>query len=265
MSLTETTVSTNTGHVEQATSAMSAAMIDDVERRANASVTTIKEEAARAEAEEHKISGKDEARLYGDIIAEATGFKAITTAAELIGDRKADLAGSHVEGVSGNARHIESDIALTNRSPGLYRNPHEQTKFGAVDTVADTVAKPAAPVASGRSNAGVHKEDIMASANIASSSLKEQEKDAVGTWGVKETKMTSVQLAKQLTYGQEISNELALQSARVARQEHTAAMGKAYSMAPGMDLSSGPRFNVNQLSKLAEEESSMNSWRTQQS
>lgn len=258
MSLDEITVSTNTGHVEQATDAMSAAQIDDVERRAKASVTTIKEDAARAEAAEHKVAGNDEARLYGDIIAEATGYKVLTTAAEMIGDRKADLAGFQTEGIASNPRHIESDIALTNRSAGLYRNPHEQTKFGVVDTVTDAISKPAA---SGRSNAGVHKEDIMASANIASSSLKEQEKDAVGTWGVKETKMGSVQLAKQLTYGQELSNEQALQSALLARQQHTAAMGMARSMAPGMDMSSGPRFNANDILKSAQQEADLNRWR----
>lgn len=261
MSLDEITVSTNTGHVEQATDAMSAAQIDDVERRAKASVTTIKEDAARAEAAEHKIAGgNNEARLYGDIIAEATGLKAITTAAEMIGDRKADLAGTRIEGIASNPRHIESDIALTDRTAGMYRNPHEQTKFGVVDTVKDAVSKPDSAV---RSNAGVHKEDIMASANITASSLKEQEKDAVSTWGVKETKMGSVQLAKQLTFGQELSNEQALQSALIARQQHTAALGMARQMAPGMDMSSGPRFNANQILKSAQEDADLNRWRSQ--
>lgn len=261
MALDEITVSTNTGHVEQATGAMSAAQIDDIERRAKASVTTIQEDAARAEAQEHKLAGgNDEARLYGDIVAEATGFKAVTAAAELIGDRKADLAGSHIESASPHARHIESDIALTNRAPGLYRNPYDQHKFGAVDTVTSAIAKPGLAT---RTSSGAGKEDIVASANIASSSLKEQEKDAVGTWGVKETKMSSVQLAKKLTFGQELSNEQALQSALVARQQHTAAMGMARTMAPGMDLSSGPRFNASQILKTAQEEADLNRWRSQ--
>lgn len=241
---------------------MSGAQVDDIERRAKASVTTVKEEAARAETEEHKLAGgNNEARVYGDIIAEAVGLKAVTAAAELIGDRKADLAGMTAGGAGYRSRDIESDIALTNRPAGLYRNPHEQRKFGVVDTVSGAMA--AKPAVSSAKAGAAHHEDIVASANITGASLNEQEKDAVGTWGVTETRMNSVQMAKKLTIGHELASGHALQSAHVARQQLNATMGMARTMAPGMDLSSGPRFNANQILKAAEEEADMNRWRTQ--
>jgi hypothetical protein len=274
MALEDFTVSQNTGHVEQATGSMSMAQIDDIERRAKATKTTVEVDSARAESAEHEAAGKpvpgsSEAKLYGDIIADAAGLKTVSTAAEMIGERQADRAANEVaadvssgrtEGIARNPVHIESDIALANRPAGAYRAPAEQNAFGANTPEKPSVSKPGVSVRT-RATAG---EDLMASANIATSSLKDQHKEAVGSWDVKETKMAGVALAKKLSFGQEYASELALQSAMVAKQQYSATVGHAMQMSPGMGMN-GPSFKGADIMKMAQEEADLNRWRTQQS
>ncbi len=270
MALEDFTVSQNTGHVEQATAAMTSGQLDDIERRAKASVTTVEVDAARAQSAEHQAHGaasSSEARVYGDIAADAAGLKVISTAAELLTERQADRAEASIAsdvseakaaGIARNPIHIESDIALAKRPPGAYRSPQQQNAFGAVDA-------PAKSATAGVRTKPTDGEDLMARASITTMSLKDQHKEAVGSWDVKESKMASVQLAKKLTFGQELSNEHALQSVLAARQQHTATLGMVNQMSPGLSLASGPSIRPQDLLKMAEEEASLNRWRTQQS
>lgn len=275
MALDNFTVSKNTGYVEQATGSMSGAQIDDIERRAKAQVTTAKEESARAETAEKEAGGKGtktnaEAKLYGDIALDvlAPGMKMMSTAADFVGQRHEDKknpAGTPAmlkrlnDGQSsGRSVSIEEDIASANRKPGAYRMPAQQREFG--NKISDTIGKPGVTI---RTQA-TQGEDLMARTNIATTSLKDQGKDALKSWDVKEssTKMTSVQLAKKLTFGQELANEQALQSALIARQQYSATVGHAMRMAPGMGMN-GPSFKGADIMKKAQEEADLNRWRTQ--
>lgn len=261
------TVNQNTAAVEQATGQMSLAQIDDIERRAKATKTTVEVDTARAAEAETKMSGgiSTEAKLYSDIIADAVGLKTVSAAAELIVDRHEDRKGMSAAEPSredsradaGRAVGIEQDIASANRKPGAYRVETGQRAFGA--GISDAPAKPGVSVRT-RPTDG---EDLMARSNIATMSLKEQHKEAVGSWDVKETKMAGVQLAKKLSFGQEYASELALQSALVARQQYSATVGHAMQMAPGMGMN-GPSFKGMDIMKMAQEEADLNRWRTSQ-
>lgn len=268
----EFTVNQNQGYVEQATGAMSGAQVDDIERRAKASVTTAREESAKAENAEKTMAAKPAAgdpaaKVYGDMAMDALapGLKMASAAVDVISERHADREGAKVahevsrSGISSRAISIEEDIASAGRKPGSYRMPHEQSAFGAVSSAASVRTKPTAG------------EDLMASANIATMSLKDQHKEAVGSWDVKEgsTKMAGVTLAKKLTFGQEMSNEQALQSVYVARQQHSATLGMANQMSPGMSMAmNGPSFRPNDVlsaAKNVSEWDNMDRWRTTQS
>ena len=266
------TVNQNTGYVEQATATMAAAQVDDIERRAKASVTTAKEESARAETAEKglaggKVASDPAAKVYGDMALDAIapGLKMAGAAVDIISERHSDregakvahdISGGRTQGISQNAISIEEDIASAARKPGAYRMPTEQRAFG------DTPSKPGASIRT-KATSG---EDLMASANIATMSLKDQHKEAVGSWDVKEgsTKMAGVQLAKKLTFGQELSNEQALQSVYAARMQHSATIGMANQLSPGLSLSSGPSIRPQDLLKEARDDADMNRWRTQQ-
>ena len=272
MASNEFTVKQNEGYVEQATGAMSVAQVNDIERRAKASVITAKEETARAEVAEKDAAGKKAAsdpaaKVYSDIALEALapGLKMAGAAVDLVSERHADREGAKIahevsrsgaQGIARNAISIEEDIASANRKPGSYRMPAEQNAFGAT-SAASVRTKPTAG------------EDLMASANIATMSLKDQHKEAVGSWDVKEgsTRMAGVQLAKKLTFGQELSNEQALQSVYVARQQHSAALGMANQLAPGMAMAmNGPSFRPNEVlgnAKNVSEWDNIDRWRTQ--
>lgn len=275
MALDNFTVSKNTGYVEQANGGMSGAQIDDIERRAKAQVTTAREETARAESAEKEAAGKGgpskgnaEANLYGNIALDmlAPGIKMMSTAADFVTQRHEDrkapsahAAGGAQAGVSsGRSVSIEEDIASANRKPGAYRMPAQQREFG--NKITDTIGKPGVTI---RTQA-TQGEDLMARTNIATTSLKDQGKDALKSWDVKEgsTKMAGVQLAKKLTFGQELANEQALQSALIARQQYTATIGHAMRMAPGMGMN-GPSFKGADIMKMAQEEADLNRWRTQ--
>ncbi len=275
----EFTVNQNQGYVEQATGMMSGAQVDDIERRAKASVTTAKEETAKAENAEKTLAGAKPAtgdpaaKVYGDIALDALapGLKMVSSAADFVGQRHADTEGAKVahavsrtgiEGMGRNARSIEEDIMGASRKPGSYRMPHEQNAFGATTSTAAKAGVRTKPTSG---------EDLMASANIATMSLKDQHKEAVGSWDVKEgsTKMAGVALAKKLTFGQELSNEQALQSVYVARQQHSATLGMANQYSPGMSMAmNGPSFRPNDVlatAKNVSEWDNMDRWRGTQS
>lgn len=268
MTIDNFTVNQNTAAVEQANGQMSLAQIDDIERRAKATKTTVEVDSARASEAETKMTGGmgTEAKLYGDIIADAVGLKTVSAAAELLVDRHEDhkkFPGTPTmlkklnEADRGRAVDIEQDIASANRKPGAYRVETGQRAFGA--GITDTPSKPGVSVRTKPTDG----EDLMARSNIATMSLKEQHKEAVGSWDVKETKMAGVQLAKKLSFGQEYASELALQSALVARQQYSATVGHAMQMAPGMGMN-GPSFKGADIMKMAQEEADLNRWRTQQ-
>lgn len=272
----EFTVNQNQGYVEQATGMMSGAQVDDIERRAKASVTTAREETARAEVAEKSAAAKPAAgdpaaKVYGDIAIDALapGLKMVSSAVDFVGQRHADNEGAKIsheisrsgsEGIARNARSIEEDIMGASRKPGSYRMPHEQNAFGAVTS---TVAR------GGVRTNPTSGEDLMASANIATMSLKDQHKEAVGSWDVKEGsgKMAGVALAKKLTFGQEMANEQALQSVYVARQQHSATLGMANQYSPGMAMAmNGPSFRPNDVlatAKNVSEWDNIDRWRTQ--
>jgi hypothetical protein len=255
---------------------MSGGQVDDIERRAKAQVTTAKEESAKAENAEKALAAKPAAgdpaaKVYGDIALDALapGLKMVSSAADFVGQRHADNEGakvahdvsrSGIEGLGRNARSIEEDIQGASRKPGSYRMPHDQNAFGAVSSAASSVRT--------KATAG---EDLMASANIATMSLKDQHKEAVGSWDVKEgsTKMAGVALAKKLTFGQEMSNEQALQSVYVARQQHSATLGMANQISPGMSMAmNGPSFKANDVlaaAKNVSEWDNADRWRGTQS
>lgn len=277
MALDNFTVNQNTGYVEQASGGMSVGQIDDIERRAKASVVTAQVEGARAEMAEKEAGGakpaapNEEAKVYGNLAVDALapGLRIASSAIDFLSERHADREGARVTGdvartrtadIASNPISIEQDIAGARRAPGAYRTPAQQQVYGTPAPQASTARTADAPAR--RDTRG---EDLMASANIATMSLKDQHKEAVGTWDVKESKMASVQLAKKLTFGQELSNEQALQSVYVARQQYSATIGLANQMAPGMSLASGPSFKGSDILKMAQEEAELNRWRTQQS
>lgn len=104
-------------------------------------------------------------------------------------------------------------------------------------------------------------EDLLARANIATSSLDLDPKHVnTDKWGGTDTKMQSVSMAKSLTISKSLANEHALQSVYTAERQHSAMLGHANQMAPGMGLGSGPSINPQQLLKDAERVSEMEDW-----
>jgi len=266
--LEEFTVDQNKGYVAPASKEASAAQLDEIERQARASVVSAKVETSRAESAEKDMAAKEspEAKLYGDTALDmfAPGLKMASVAVEGLDTRYSDTAGLDHKGSSadkpfGTAKNpitIEQDIKSVGRKPGAYRAPVGPTEVGVGSAGEQAIAKKSAPSGRKAPSAG---EDLMARANIAETSLKDQGKDLLKSWDMPEKKLASVSEAKKLTFGMQHANEKALESVYVARQNHQATLGKVQQMAPNLGLASGPSINPNTLLREAEQN---DSWKT---
>lgn len=242
----EFTVQKNTAVVEQATADHSAAQIDEIERRAKAQVADVREQSARVEEAEKKSAGNSgsvEGQVYGDLALEATGLKLASTVIEFIDARLSDKTESASFSPNEKPRTIEEDIHTARRAPGVYRTPVKEKSYD--DGNEDKKSKPFS-VSS--------KEGILSRSNIAASSLKDQEKDALKTWDVPEKQsFAGVKMAKEMTVDLRNANEKSLESAIVARQQHSAVMNKINQIAPSMGLGSGPSIRPQDLLREAEQ------------
>ncbi|PZQ47647.1 MAG: hypothetical protein DI551_02960 [Micavibrio aeruginosavorus] len=258
-------VKINTGFVPQATGNMSLAQMDEIERQAKAHTIEITTTQAKAEADATEVRGAAQGsangKVYGDIALEAAGVKAITEIGEFLGTRLEDGKQAHGSPTGGKPQHIDDHIRTASRAPGLYRSEAAQAEYGG------DPKKPNFPSAT----ADYSGLGISTRASIASSSLAKQDSAGLydptpktlsnmSTEGVGR-KMQSVQLAQQQVASLKIANEAALESVRPAREIHYGAQYKAQQMAPGMDMSSGPKFRAQDFLKQAEEEKQLSAWR----
>ncbi len=222
----EFTVEQNTGHIAPVTERDHMAHVEETKRKALAEQTTIEEKSAGADQKNGANNGNAEGNLLIDIGLEALGVKSAASAVQLLDDRMADKAASR-----------------------------PQTGNSIIDAVAETVTG----ALSGKAH--IDGEDIMARANIAASSLALDPKHVnTDVWGGTDTKMGGVAMAKSLTFGKEIANEMVLQSVYVAEQKHSAMIGRANMMVPGLGMASGPSINPQQLLNDAERISELEDW-----
>lgn len=250
MALEDFTVQKNTGHVEQAVAGMSEGQIADIEKRAQAKVVEAEVESHKVAAIESKVGGaasSTEGKVYGEIATKAIapGLELVQTVAEFIGSRKADLniptIGAETHPAMTPARTMEHDVQLAGRAPGVYSAPVKTSIYGGGSAKSET---PVSDTAS-----------VFDRAKIAETSLKDQGKEAIGSWSVRDAKVEGVKLAKELTFGLRNANEMALQSVAPAREYKSAATYQANQMAPGLAMASGPTIRPDQLLREAREES----------
>ncbi len=275
MPVEEFTVDQNKGYVAPVSAEASVALVDQTEHKAMASVVTAKADASRAETAEKemggKASGSAEGELYAGIATDmlAPGLKMASSVIQVADTRLADgvskgLNGpSTVDKVFGKVKDpitfdqkIKSDMA---RAPGAYRTQIDSTEVGVGATIKNPVTK-SASASTGRKAAGAG-EDLMARASITETSLKDQGKDALKSWDVPEEKLAAVSHAKKFTYGLEAANKAALASVQKVRAEHSAVLGAARQLAPGLSLGSGPSINPATLLREAEQKQN-ESWKS---
>ncbi len=246
MSLQEYTVNKDTGHVPEAHVDMGRGQVDEIERQAKATVTTAKEEGGRVTQAESQIAGaahgSSESKLYGDIAAEASGLKVISTVADFLGDTLGRDPAKNLGGMAPATARSADDFFGISKSPGVYRAPATPSVFGAGnDTGAASNVTPLRR--SSDSSAG-----LLERSSISSTSLRGQdEAGSTSTWTGVERRMNSVQEAKRMTFGQELASEKALESVQRVRQEHSAQLGQAQQYSPSMGLGSGPSIRPNEL------------------
>ena len=290
MGLENFTVAQNTGHVEQASGDMSLAQIDDIERRAKAQVIEAEVETQKVvQAEEQSkgagssnnsaASSASEGKLYADLAIEAVGGSALrmlSNIAEFVGERHEDIKGLTTTSSSAAPKsaktfdqHIEDSVF---KSPGVHRTDVAQSVYGGQPGAKNFQAAKepeqaprAEPVKDilGQTVKGIKPgEDLVMRANIAESSLKDQGKDAIKSWDVKDAKVgPSVTEARQLTFGMRHSNEQAYESAKLARDQNLSMTGHIQRMNPQMviapnmspmgmnfDLRNGPSIDTEALS-----------------
>jgi hypothetical protein len=224
MSQEEFTVEKNTGFIAPVSADSSLAQVEDTKRKALAEQVKIKSQSEEANGPT-LAGGHAEADLLLDIGLEALGLKSAATAAQIVSGRMADTAGTRNEAQSS----IQNEVQKMSRAPGMY-----EPSIG---------------------------EDLLARANIATDSLH-MPKDHVNTeiWGGTDTKMSSVKMAKSLTFDRDIANRQVLDSVYAAEKNYSATLGHVRQMAPGMDLGSGPSINQSQLLGQAEKVSEMEDW-----
>lgn len=246
-------VEQNTAFVEQAQKGASEGILQDIERRARAIQETVKVTENRVSEAEHKSAGAQgnaEAGVYGSLLTHSLGVGGVTELAGFVDARRTDKAQTNT---LGGERSSQTNVDMTrpskqaqtmddhiresvSRKPGVYREEAKQSVYGSTP-VADKFVK--------RTGA-----DIFASAQIAGEALNNQPED--WTKKIKDIppakSMASVKMAKEMTFGQEIANELALTSVKVAREHNAAMKGHIQQMAPGfggmnlnLSLASGPR------------------------
>ncbi len=252
----------------RATSEMSAGTVEQIRHDAMARVTTVKEDLKRLETAEKEANmvparGNSEARVYGDIAADALapGARVVTAVAEFLGDRSADK-GIDVSGndpntrgiVSPHARTIEEDIGMAGKKPGVYRMQTPHSVYGETPSDADTSSQNFS--SKGRITDQSYGATIGERSALATMSLEGQGKDAIKTWGIEEksAKLGSVKYAKELTFHHDIANQAALDSVRAVQKEHSMMQHKAMQMAPGLSMANGPTFNPAKVLREAEQE-----------
>jgi hypothetical protein len=236
----EFTVETNTANVEQATGDMSGAQIDDIERRAKAQVADVTEKSAKTDDAEKRGAGS-EAQVYGDLAMEALapGAKILTSVAEFLDTRMSEKGHDAEATASGKPRTIDEFVDDAKKAPGAYRAPADAKVYNGLSP--------------GRVSTKIEdKSEIVDRAGITAKSLNEQGKESLATWDVPDQKMASVKLARQMTVDMRYSNEKALDSVHVARQQHAATQYKINQIAPGMGLGSGPTIRPQDLLREAE-------------
>lgn len=211
----------NAIYVPQATADMSSAQVDDIEHRAKAQAVQIEEKFAKVDSAEKGAADNAEAKLFGDILMEGAGIKLASTVIDFLDTRLSDKTNDlNSSSPSSEPRTIEDEIKATN---GSFLEPKKQ-------------------------------EGLFSRANIAASSLNDQNKDALKTWDVPEKQdFSSVKLAKEITYEMSNANDLALQSTQAVRQQHSATMYKINQISPGMGMGSGPSIRPQDLLREAEQ------------
>lgn len=266
MAIDDFTYTQNATYVPQATTDMSGAQVEEIERQAKAQVVNVHEESARAEDSHRHLSASagseassrmaggssaasgsnPEAKFYGDVALDALGLKVLSSAVELIDTRHMDAAASgfnfkpaagSTKGImGGNVRTMDEVTRDAARTPGAY----------------------------GHATGGKQRssgEDILMGANIATQSLTEQGKDALSTWAVKDAKLANVAKAKELTFTLGNNNDLAMQSTMRVRHEHNVMLGRAAQMVPGMSMN-GPSYRPQDALRMARQSEEQDSWRT---
>ncbi len=252
MTLQEYTVNKDTGHVPEAHVDMGRGQVDEIERQAKATVTTAKEEGGRATQAESQIAGaansSSESKLYGDVAAEASGLKVISTVADFLGDTLGRDPAKNLGGMAPASARSADDFFGISKAPGVYRAPVTPSVFGSSDAGEKSNVTPLRR--SGDSSAG-----LLERSSISSTSLRGQEESgATSTWTGVDRRMNSVQEAKRMTYGQELASEKALESVQRVRQEHSAQLGQAQQYSPSMGLGSGPSIRPQDLLTEAREQ-----------
>jgi len=253
MPLQEYTVDKNTAAVEQAHVDMSSAQVDQIEHRAKAEVVTAKEEGGRAQQAEHQAAapGGAESKLYGDIAAEASDLKVISTVADFLSDRPDSNTGGPAKHLGGlapaSAKGADEFFFGKADRPGVYRAEVETSVFGAKETGAASVTPQRR---STDTSAGL----IERSGSTAKSLRDQDGSDATSTWTGVDRRMNAVQEAKKMTFGRELASEHALESVKAVRAQHSAQLGQAQQYSPGMGLGSGPSIRPQELLSEAREQ-----------
>lgn len=250
----EYTVDKNTAAVEQAHVDMSSAQVDQIEHRAKAEVVTAKEEGGRAQQAEHQAaapaSGNPESKFYGDVAADAMGLKVISTVAEFLNDRPDSNTGGPAKNLGGlapaSAKSADEFFFGKADRPGVYRAEVETSVFGAKETGAASVTPQ-------RRSTDTSATLIERSGSTAKSLRDQDGSDATSTWTGVDRRMNAVQEAKRMTFGRELASEHALESVKAVRAQHSAQIGHAQQMSPGMGLGSGPSIRPQELLTEARE------------
>lgn len=268
MAYEEYTVEKNTGYVPLAQKDTPEGVLQDIERRALAEVTSAEKTSNKGEQAQKAAAGATgtEGKVYADMAMEAAGFKSVSTLVSAVGARLNDT--SSIQGVTENtataSRHIDDDIKSAGRAPGSYRNPHEARGYGIQQ------------VAGGSDLSNMSLGDR---AGLTSASLRAEEGTGnLSTWAKKPFESAKVpgldgqvkalelqnnaKLSQDVTFTKEAASEAALTSVKLARDHQSTLRGpQGPGMAgPGMggpmgglnfDLSQGPRFNHAQYEESA--------------
>lgn len=233
---TEFTVQKNTAPVSLAGPNSSLAEMDKIASSASAQVAHAREESARVDTQAVKgnapPSQNIEAKVYGDLAMEATGVKLVSSVLEFVDARLSEK--SQEDGFFGGVkpRTIEEDTHRAKHlQPGVHRAEVEEKHYdGAADILKTT-----------HHSKNINSDGVLSRSNIAVSSFKEQEKEALKTWDIPEKQnFAGVKFAKEVTFEMRNASEKALESVVVARQQYGATMHKINQIAPGMGMASGP-------------------------
>jgi hypothetical protein len=226
----------NVDPVPMASGDMPLSVIDDIERRASATATTLQASGAL------NSDAGNEARLAGDMAMELSSgglLKMGAMAVEVLGDRM-------------DAGKTSLSSPITGKTDGI---------MGGLVQTMDQMMSPG-DATSGKQSAhrGMSGEEVIMGANIAESSLLGQDKESVGTWAVNSAKVDGVSLAKRLTFDKVYQNQHAMDSVPAARAQYQSTMHTAMQMSPGMSPSAN--MSPSAMLKAAEDHNEeMSRWR----